>query len=105
MHPPNGRKAYRLNVDGDFYVVDGCCTLCGVPGVTAPDLFGGFNPDGTVPVGVHHCWVKRQPDSDVNLNAMVETMAGQEFKCSRYRGTDAKIVGRLRDLGEGDLVD
>jgi hypothetical protein len=99
------RKAYRLNVEGDFYVVDGCCTLCGVPGITAPELFGGFNPDGTVPPDVDHCWVKRQPRSDAELNAMVETMARQELQCIRYRGTDSRIVDRLRDIGEGDQVD
>jgi hypothetical protein len=59
----NHRKRYRLNVVGPFYVEDGCCTLCGVPGVTAPSLFGGFGPDGSVLEGIEQCWVKRQPSS------------------------------------------
>jgi hypothetical protein len=36
---------------------------------------------------------------------MVETMARQELQCIRYRGTDSRIVARLRDIGEGDQVD
>jgi hypothetical protein len=101
----NNRRAYRLNIVGDFYVEDGCCTLCGVPGVTAPELFGGFNPDGTVPDGVEQCWVKRQPVSTAELEAMVETMARQELACIRYRGTNQQIVARLSELGEGAQVD
>jgi len=71
----SNRRAYRLNVPGDFYVEDGCCTLCGIPGVTAPELFGGFNPDGTIPEGVEQCWIKRQPRSGAELDKIVETMA------------------------------
>jgi len=32
-------RPYRLNVIGDFYVEEGCCTLYGVPESIAPDLF------------------------------------------------------------------
>jgi hypothetical protein len=101
----NKRRAYRLNVAGDFYVEDGCCTLCGVPAVTAPELFGGFDADGSVPEDVEQCWVKPQPGSGAELDMMIETMARQELSCIRYRGADPNIVVRLRDIGEGTQVD
>ena len=101
----NSRKRYRLNVAGPFYVEDGCCTLCGVPGVTAPELFGGFEPDGSVLEGAEQCWVKRQPSSHPELNAMIETMARQELGCIRYDGNDSNVVTLLRSLGHGDQVD
>ena len=44
------------NVPGPLYVLDGCCTACGVPTSIAPELFEFDSRD--------HCYVKRQPDSD-----------------------------------------
>src|SRR3954471_7929069 len=99
------RKRYRLNVIGDFYVVDGCCTMCGVPGVTAPELFGGFDASGNFLEGVEQCWVKKQPQSDKEVGAMIETMATQELDCIRYAGCNAEIASRLRAVGEGDKID
>lgn len=99
------RKRYPLNVTGDFYVEDWCCTLCGVPASTAPGLFGGFNVDGTVLEGADHCWVRKQPASDQELDAMLNTMAAQELNCVRYDGSDASVIERLALLGEADQVD
>jgi hypothetical protein len=102
---PFGRKRYVLNAPGPFYVEDGCCTLCGVPGVTAPDLFGGFEVDGSVRKDVAQCWVRCQPADESELSAMIETMARQELGCIRYAGRDPQIVARVRDVGEGDQID
>jgi hypothetical protein len=99
------RQRYRLNVVGDFYVADGCCTLCGVPGVTAPGLFGGFDASGNFLDGVEQCWVKRQPESETEFAAMIQTMATQELDCIRYSGANPDIMKRLRDAGEGDKID
>ena len=33
-------KPHPANVPGDFYVEDGCCTMCLVPFTEAPELFG-----------------------------------------------------------------
>ena len=101
----HNRIRYLLNAPGPFYVEDGCCALCGVPGVTAPHLFGGFGPDGSVLDGVGHCWVKRQPTSSEELDAMIETMARQELNCIRYSGADTNILARLSSIGEGDQID
>lgn len=96
---------YRLNVVGDFYVEDACCTLCGVPWVTAPELFGGFEPDGSVLDATEHCWVKRQPESDAELAAMIDTMSAQEFDCIRYGGKEPAIVERIREIDRATLID
>jgi hypothetical protein len=89
------RQRYRLNVVGDFYVEAGCCTLCGVPAVTAPELFGGFDATGAVADGVVQCWVKSQPVSAREFDAMIETMATQEFDCIRYCGSDPAVLPRI----------
>jgi hypothetical protein len=99
------RERYRLNVVGYFYVVDGCCTLCGVPGTTAPELFGGFDDSGNFVDGVEQCWVKKQPQSNQEIAAMIQTMATQEFDCIRYAGSNPEIQKRLRAVGEDDKID
>jgi 4Fe-4S single cluster domain of Ferredoxin I len=47
------------NATGQFYVVNGCCTACGVPTAIAPELFDFDATD--------HCYVKRQPNSDAEM--------------------------------------
>lgn len=94
----SGRARYHLNVAGDFYVEDGCCTLCGVPATTAPTLFGGFEADGSVSARAEQCWVDKQPSCPEELDAMIETFAVQEFDCIRYSGTDREISRRLHEI-------
>jgi hypothetical protein len=95
MHP---RRRVSLNVAGDFYVEEGCCTLCGVPDVEAPELFGGFEADGRGTPGAKQCWVKKQPKSTPELDAMIRAVAAQEFECIRYGGTDQLLIDRLRTI-------
>lgn len=90
---------------GDFYVEEGCCTLCGVPAVEAPELFGGFEEDGSVTPGVEQCWVKRQPSSAPELDAMIDAMEAQEFECIRYGGIDQLLIDRLHRDGLEACVD
>jgi hypothetical protein len=85
--------------------MNGCCASCGVPAVTAPELFGGFGPDGSLADGVEQCWVKRQPRSDVELDAMMATMATQDLGCIRYGGSDPEIITRLDAVGAAAQVD
>ena len=89
-------KPHRLNVLGDFYVEDGCCTLCGVPWALAPHLFEPAD-DG--------CYVKRQPKTEEELQKMLEVIRSQELHCVRYRGRDRAIVAALQASGEGDKCD
>jgi len=87
---------HRLNVAGPFYVEDGCCTRCGVPDVTAPELFGEAD---------YTCFVKRQPETTHELGRMLRAMITSEVGCIRYGGVDAAVIRRLAQNGESALAD
>jgi hypothetical protein len=76
------------NVPGDFFVEDGCCTLCGVPWHIAPDLFS-YEDSG--------CWVNRQPANTEELGRMIRVLQTQELDCIHYRGNDPKITKAIKD--------
>lgn len=90
-------KRHSLNVIGPFYVEDGCCTACGVPDSLAPDLFGGADDV--------HCFVKRQPHTSSDLDAMMRVMVTQEVGCIRYAGSDDALLRRLSEDGEAGQCD
>jgi hypothetical protein len=94
-------KPHPANVPGEFYVVDGCCTLCEVPFAEAPDLFGTVQD----PKGYLHCFVKRQPETPAELDQMVSAIRCAELQCIRYRGSDRLIQLRLVSEGEGGICD
>ena len=91
-------KPYCKNVEGDFYVEEGCCTLCSVPWVIAPGLFTVDN-DG------RHCYVSKQPKDSRELEKMLEVVHSSELACVRYRGTDKPILRRLVESGEARQCD
>ena len=94
-------KPHPANVPGDFYVEDGCCTMCEVPFAEAPGLFGTCQD----PKGYPHCYVRRQPETPTELDQMVSAIRCAELKCIRYSGTDQLLQLRLVELGEGDICD
>ncbi len=101
----NQRKypAVKENVPGDFYVEQGCCTLCGVPQAEAPTLFGGFDENWKV---THdQCFVKKQPETKPEVAQMLTVIAAQDLSCIRYSGNDNKIKARIIESGEGDQID
>jgi hypothetical protein len=94
-------KAHPANVPGDFYVEDGCCTMCEVPFAEAPDLFGACQD----PQGYTHCFVKRQPRTPNEVDQMVSAIRCAELQCIRYRGTDKVLHDRLVAAGERAVCD
>jgi len=92
---------HPANVPGDFYVEDGCCTLCDVPFSEAPELFA-YWPNADMP---QHCFVKRQPQSAAELDRMVMVIQCAELQCIHYRGHDRTIQMRLLQIGEGLACD
>jgi len=70
--------------------------MCGVPDDEAPELFGSADD---------HCYVKRQPQTPAEHDAMVNAMRAQELACIRYAGNDKALLRRLVDIGEGDQCD
>lgn len=91
------RKPHRLNVEGPFYVEDGCCTACGVPEAIAPEMFAY---DAST-----HCYVKRQPETVAELESALQVVRSQELGCVRYRGTDSVVLRRLAEAGESATCD
>lgn len=90
---------HPLNAVGDFYVMEGCCTACGKPEQEAPELFG-WDDD-------QHCFVKRQPRTDSDLDHMINAMEAAELSCVRYCGKDAKVFDRLQErwcIDEADFA-
>ncbi len=92
-------KPHPLNVIGDFYVEDGCCTACDVPQAEAPDLFGMTDEP------YHHCYVKRQPHSKAEHDEMLSAIACAELQCIHYRGNDSAIISRLSAMDEMEICD
>ncbi|HIF00001.1 MAG TPA: ferredoxin [Planctomycetes bacterium] len=88
------------NVDGDFYVGEGCCTCCDVPMIEAPGLFTYSQRDEYV-----HCYVSKQPDTGKELDDMLRTISCAETRCIHYRGNDAVILRRLVSRGDSDVCD
>nr|MBI1232475.1 hypothetical protein [Cytophagales bacterium] len=96
-------KAVIGNVEGDFYVEDRCCTMCGVPNSEAPELFGGFDDKGNA---THdQCFVKRQPSNNGELEKMIRALAAQELICIRYCGSDKDTKKRIKEVGEENQID
>jgi hypothetical protein len=94
-------KPHFANVPGDFYVEDGCCTMCLVPFSEAPELFGECQD----PKGYPHCFVKRQPETPTELTKMLRTIQCAELMCIRYRGTDRRIQLGLIETETGVVCD
>jgi hypothetical protein len=90
-------RPYAKNVSGPFYVVDGCCTACGVPEATAPGMFAYDS--------AMHCYVTQQPDSEDEVERALQVIRGQELGCVRYRGVDDVILRRLAEAGESPSCD
>jgi len=90
-------NAHPKNVSGVFYVVNGCCTACGVPDALAPALFA-YDQD-------NHCYVRRQPATVEELESTLDVIVGQELGCIRYRGKDEDILRRLAEVGESAQCD
>jgi len=92
------KNPYRLNVIGDFYVEDGCCTWCGVPEVEAPDLFETNTSN-------EQCYVKKQPQSAGETRRMIAAIAAQDTGCIRYAGRDPSILRELVSANEAGSCD
>ena len=82
-------ERHRLNVPGDFYVENECCTACGVPESIAPALIGLTEEE------VRHCYWKKQPNTDEEIKQAIDILHSQELGCHRYAGNDPNILKRL----------
>ena len=96
----NERTRHHDNAPGDFYVVDECCVTCGIPTTEAPSLFSAVDTEES-----WHCYVQRQPRSQIEIDLMTLTMQCAELDCIRYAGTSRGIQTQLVEAGEGSQCD
>ena len=90
-------KPHPKNAPGPYYVVDGCCTACGVPVSEAPSVFSYDE--------ANHCFVKRQPSTAREFDQTFRAAWAAELQCIRYRGNDPLVLRRFAELGEAHLCD
>src|SRR3974390_1442540 len=81
--------SHPKSVRGDFYVVKDECLACGVPHVVAPDLIGWTGE--TIP----HCYWKKQPENQAEIERAIAVLEAQELECHRYAGSDPAILDRV----------
>ena len=91
-------KPYPKNVEGDFYVEDGCCTACMAPESYAPNLMG-FDESNS------HCFVAKQPTNQSELYQAIKITWAAELQCIRYGGQNPQILRRLAEAGVADSCD
>ena len=91
------RKRFPLGAEGPFYVLYECCTACEVPLTEAPDLMAMHESDDPNEFG-YHCYFKRQPETDAELQRAINAMHVQDLGCIRYGGSDSSVLSRLTSL-------
>jgi len=96
------RPPHPANVPGPFYVEDGCCISCGVWEEQAPDLLAWFEDKRE---GYSHCYVAKQPETDVELERMIWAMDVAEVDCIRVHNCRPDWAARLIAAGHGMQID
>lgn len=86
---PTPPERYHLNVVGDFFVEDGCCTMCGIPQQFAPGLF----QDDEL-----QCYVAKQPESPEDMQAMYKVLESNDLGCVHYAGRDPAVLAKLEAI-------
>jgi len=94
--PSSIKYRYPLN-KGDFYIRNGECITCGAPRAEAPDIVE-HGMDG-------HCYFKKQPQTETELDQAINAMMVSCINALRYGGTEEKILKRLYEDGMADLCD
>ncbi len=95
-------------VEGAFYVVRARCTTCQLPCETAPanvQWNEGYVSEGKWGPGPKHCRVVKQPETDEELEMMIEACVGSCTENIRYCGTDAYTLELFRKEGMLKLCD
>jgi hypothetical protein len=97
------------NADGGFYVVQGRCLLCALPVETAPSSVSWNRCPKKKEEGEDfaslHCRVHKQPESEKEIQAMIEAAVSSCVQAIRYRGTDERILAEFRKAQMEELCD
>ena len=95
------RKPYPKNVDGPFYVEDGCCISCGVWAEEGSEF---LRLEQESEFG-WHCYFYRQPKTEADYDKVFAAIGLADVTCMRYRGSDPEVLQRMLDRGEGPQCD
>ena len=96
------------SVPGPFYVEKDACMIWSLPCETAPQNIKWSEKllesevHGEIP---DHCIVVKQPETDEELELMIEALEGSCISALRYCGTDGPTLDRLRDAGVATVCD
>ena len=82
---------------GPFYVIKGQCITCNLPCETAPRNIK-FNLQ-SADTDALYCRVVKQPETDEELDNMIEALEGSCIQSLRYCGTNKVILERLTLAG------
>lgn len=88
------------NVAGPFYVTTQCI-VCGLPPETAPQNIS-YDCGRK---GPRSCRFFKQPETQEELDRVLEAMWGSCVEAVRYRGTDAEILTQITKRGLSHLAD
>ena len=109
-HYPLVQPRYDREPDslpGPFYVVADTCILCALPPETAPANITwdeNFQRGGCQGCP-NHCRVSKQPETDEELERMIEAALGSCVQAIRYCGTDAYTLKRFQEIGLPEVCD
>ncbi len=93
---------YPKNAPGPFYVENGYCFMCGNAPYEAPELMvPPLESDGVDA----HCYFRRQPETDEEVQQAIYAMFVSEAWSIRYGGDDPAILQHLSDHGLSSLCD
>ena len=95
------------SVPGPFYIVKDQCIRCALPPETAPRNITWdeqFHRSGCAGCP-NHCRVEKQPETQEELDCIIEAARASCVEAIRYCGTDSKILARFRDSGCERLCD
>ena len=93
-------KRYKLNVAGDFYVVDGLCISCTMPVSESPNLIGeDVSDDG------YHCYFKKQPQNSGEIQEAINAIYVSCCGALGYGGSDKSIIEIIKLNGDDGQID
>jgi hypothetical protein len=95
------------SVPGAFYVVLDQCITCELPPKVAPATVTWDEEfqDGGCDGCPNHCRVSKQPETDEELELMIDAAWGSCVEAIRYCGTDEYTLNRFKELDVEGICD
>jgi hypothetical protein len=88
----------KYSAAGDWYVQTECCLDCGLPASINPTVFENNEEEG-------FCFMKKQPDTTIENELMLEVAESADLECIRYKGKCQKTIQKLQERNCKHLAD